>query len=43
MTYKPLSATDDKNLAYLIGGDGSIAEVTWKGSDKYILDPVSWK
>ena len=30
-------------LAYLIGGDGSITEVTWKGSDKYILDPVAWK
>ena len=30
-------------LAYLIGGDGSITEVTWKGSDKYILDPVKWK
>jgi hypothetical protein len=29
-------------LAYLIGGDGSIDEVTWKGSDKYILDPVVW-
>jgi hypothetical protein len=30
-------------LAYLVGGDGSITEVTWKGSDKYILDPVVWK
>ena len=30
-------------LAYLIGGDGSITEVQWKGSDKYILDPVVWK
>ena len=30
-------------LAYLIGGDGSITEVRWKGSDKYILDPVAWK
>lgn len=30
-------------LAYLVGGDGSITEVTWKGSDKYILDPVAWK
>jgi hypothetical protein len=30
-------------LAYLIGGDGSITEVTWKGSDKYIIDPVEWK
>ena len=30
-------------LAFLVGGDGSIDEVTWKGSDKYILDPVKWK
>jgi len=30
-------------LAYLVGGDGSITEVRWKGSDKYILDPVAWK
>ena len=30
-------------LAYLIGGDGSVSEVTWKGSDKYIVDPVAWK
>ena len=30
-------------LAFLIGGDGSITEVQWKGSDKYILDPVVWK
>jgi hypothetical protein len=30
-------------LAYLVGGDGSITEVRWKGSDKYILDPVEWK
>jgi hypothetical protein len=30
-------------LAFLVGGDGSITEVRWKGSDKYILDPVVWK
>ena len=30
-------------LAFLIGGDGSITEVRWKGSDKYILKPVAWK
>ena len=30
-------------LAYLVGGDGSITEVRWKGSDKYILKPVAWK
>lgn len=30
-------------LAFLVGGDGSITEVRWKGSDKYILDPVAWK
>jgi hypothetical protein len=30
-------------LAYLVGGDGSIEKVQWKGSDKYILDPVEWK
>lgn len=30
-------------LAFLIGGDGTITEVQWKGSDKYILDPVVWK
>jgi hypothetical protein len=30
-------------LAFLVGGDGSIDQVTWKGSDKYILDPVKWK
>jgi hypothetical protein len=30
-------------LTYLIGGDGSITKVIWKGSDKYILDPVAWK
>jgi hypothetical protein len=30
-------------LAFLVGGDGSIAKVQWKGSDKYILDPVEWK
>ena len=29
-------------LAYLVGGDGSIEKVQWKGSDKYILDPVEW-
>ena len=30
-------------LAFLVGGDGSIKQVTWKGSDKYILKPVVWK
>jgi hypothetical protein len=30
-------------LAFLVGGDGSITEVRWKGSDKYILKPVAWK
>jgi hypothetical protein len=30
-------------LTYLVGGDGSITQVTWKGSDKYILKPVAWK
>ena len=30
-------------LTYLVGGDGSIQKVQWKGSDKYILDPVEWK
>jgi hypothetical protein len=30
-------------LTYLVGGDGSITSVTWKGSDKYILKPVAWK
>jgi hypothetical protein len=30
-------------LTYLVGGDGSITSVTWKGSDKYILKPVTWK
>jgi hypothetical protein len=30
-------------LAYLVGGDGSISEVRWQGSDKYILKPVVWK
>lgn len=30
-------------LAFLVGGDGSIDEVHWKGSDKYILKPVVWK
>jgi hypothetical protein len=30
-------------LAFLLGGNGSIKEVRWKGSDKYILDPVVWK
>src|SRR5215210_231030 len=27
-------------LAFLVGGDGSIEKVQWKGSDKYILKPV---
>ena len=30
-------------LAFLVGGDGSITEVRWKGSDKYIIKPVVWK
>jgi hypothetical protein len=30
-------------LAFLVGGDGSITDVRWKGSDKYILKPVAWK
>src|SRR5215212_2797580 len=30
-------------LAFLVGGDGSITEARWKGSDKYILKPVVWK
>jgi hypothetical protein len=30
-------------LAFLVGGDGSITEAQWKGSDKYILKPVEWK
>jgi hypothetical protein len=30
-------------LAFLVGGDGSITEARWKGSDKYILKPVAWK
>src|SRR3954454_17339221 len=30
-------------LAFLVGGDGSIDEVRWKGSDRYILKPVAWK
>ena len=30
-------------LAFLVGGDGSITDVQWKGSDKYILKPVVWK
>jgi hypothetical protein len=30
-------------LAYLLGGDGSITEVRWQGSDEYILKPVVWK
>jgi hypothetical protein len=30
-------------LAYLVGGDGSIRDVRWQGSDKYILKPVVWK
>lgn len=30
-------------LAFLVGGDGSIDEVQWKGSDRYVLKPVVWK
>jgi hypothetical protein len=30
-------------LAFLVGGNGSIEKVQWKGSDKYILKPVEWK
>jgi hypothetical protein len=30
-------------LAFLVGGDGSITEVRWKGSDEYVLKPVVWK
>jgi hypothetical protein len=30
-------------LTYLVGGDGSITEVRWKGSDEYIIKPVIWK
>jgi hypothetical protein len=30
-------------LAFLVGGDGSITETRWQGSDKYILKPVVWK
>ncbi len=30
-------------LTYLVGGDGSITDVRWKGSDEYILKPVVWK
>ena len=30
-------------LAFLVGGDGSITEVQWKGSDRYVLKPVVWK
>ena len=30
-------------LAFLVGGGGSITEVRWKGSDKYIIKPVVWK
>ena len=30
-------------LTFLVGGDGSIAEARWQGSDKYILKPVVWK
>lgn len=30
-------------LTYLVGGGGSIAEVRWAGSDKYVLKPVVWK
>jgi len=43
----PKPFTQGKNyescLAFLVGGDGSITEVRWKGSDKYILEPVLWK
>jgi hypothetical protein len=30
-------------LTFLVGGDGSITEARWTGSDKYILKPVVWK
>lgn len=30
-------------LTYLVGGDGSITDVRWSGSDEYILKPVVWK
>lgn len=30
-------------LAFLVGGDGSITDVRWQGSDKYIIKPVVWK
>ena len=30
-------------LAFLVGGDGAITEARWKGSDKYIIEPVVWK
>jgi hypothetical protein len=30
-------------LAFLVGGDGSITEARWQGSDKYVIKPVVWK
>jgi hypothetical protein len=30
-------------LAFLVGGDGSITEARWQGSDKYVIEPVVWK
>jgi hypothetical protein len=46
-TDAPKPFTKGKNyescLAYLVGGDGSITQVQWGGSDKYILKPVVWK
>jgi hypothetical protein len=30
-------------LAFLVGGDGSITQVRWQGSDKYIIEPVVWE
>jgi hypothetical protein len=30
-------------LTYLMPGGGSIEQVRWQGSDKYILKPVVWK
>jgi hypothetical protein len=30
-------------LTFLVGGDGSISDVRWQGSDKYIIKPVVWK
>jgi hypothetical protein len=29
-------------LTYLIPGGGSIQQVTWSGSDEYVLKPVTW-